>query len=283
MIRAAIRTCPLGPGVYTEKAMQKNDKIMAGALGMLLLGGVFGVLGLEASRKKTVSIENSSLEKQAEKISPQEISLNEKESFVPGERQAAEENMDKEAVSPQELAREQKQEPSVPPKEEAGILKEKGKKGTSKIQEKLVGWGFERSATRSADTVVIHSSYNSLGGDKYDVEKIIAIYKSYGVAAHYIIGRQGDVYKLVEEKNVAYHAGESRMPDGRTGVNYFSIGIELVGDLESGFTKEQYSALNSLLADIKERHRIKSVLGHEDIAPGRKTDPWKIEWDKVKK
>lgn len=148
----------------------------------------------------------------------------------------------------------------------------------------LVSWGFSVSERRTIDSIIIHSSYNSLGGDKYDVDAIVDIYKSYGVSAHYIIGRDGKVRQLVLEKNIAYHAGVAKLPDGRTDVNAVSIGIEMVNDDKGDeCTDKQYTALRNLIADIKSRHTIQYVLGHSDIASGRKTDPWNFDWKKVKK
>lgn len=151
------------------------------------------------------------------------------------------------------------------------------------ISNKFVGWGFEKTSGRKIDTIIIHSTYNAQGGDQFGLSKILDIYKSYGVAPHYIIDRGGKIYRLVEDKNIAYHAGESKVPDGRNGVNNFSIGIELINTKENEFTHEQYEALNKLLKDIKSHYTIKYVLGHNQIAPGRKDDPWNINWNKVNK
>lgn len=151
------------------------------------------------------------------------------------------------------------------------------------IKNKLVSWGFSSAKDRKIDTIVIHSSYNAVGDDVHDLEDIIyKEYKPYGVSPHYIISRTGKVYRLVEEKNIAYHAGESEMPDGRTGVNAFSIGIEIVNTKSEKPNDEQYEALGNLLAYLKGEYKIKYVLGHSDIAPGRKDDPWNFDWGKVK-
>lgn len=156
---------------------------------------------------------------------------------------------------------------------------------TLKIQDvavnRLVSWGFQLANGRTIDTVVIHSTYNATGGDPFSVSKILDIYKSYGVSPHYLVARDGMVYRLVEEKNIAYHAGDSKMPDGRTNVNAFSIGIEVIGKDDGSPSEMQYASLNNLLADIKKRHDIEHILGHSDIAPGRKTDPWGFEWKKI--
>lgn len=155
------------------------------------------------------------------------------------------------------------------------------KEDSFKIINKLVDFGFQRSADRKIDTIVIHSSYNSLGGDVYDVGAIIDIYEQYGVAAHYLIGRDGKIYRLVEDKNIAYHAGVSQVPDGRKNVNDFSIGIELVNTKTDKMTDKQYDALSKLVDQIKKENKIKYVLGHDQIAPGRKDDPWNFDWNKL--
>jgi hypothetical protein len=154
---------------------------------------------------------------------------------------------------------------------------------TFKISNKLVDFGYQSATNRKIDTIIVHSSYDALGSDVFSVSGIIKEFKEYGVSAHYLIGREGDVYRLVEDKNIAWHAGESKVPDGRTGVNSFSIGIELVNTKSDKFTADQYSALNKLIAQLKDKYEIKYVLGHKQIAPERKTDPWNIDWDKVKK
>ena len=144
-----------------------------------------------------------------------------------------------------------------------------------------ISWGYSTQGRKTIDTVIIHSSYNSLGGDPYDVDKILDIYRSYDVSAHYIIDRKGTIHRLVSEKNVSWHAGVSQTPDGRMDVNAFSIGIELVNDLQEAYTDEQYVALVMLLDDIRSRHAIRYVLGHDDIAPERKTDPWNFSWKRI--
>lgn len=149
------------------------------------------------------------------------------------------------------------------------------------VVNRLVSFGFSKANDRKIDTIVLHSTYNALGGDPFSVSKILDIYKSYGVAPHYLIARDGTAYRLVDEKNIAYHAGESEMKDGRENANDFSIGIEIIGKDDGSPSDEQYASLKKLLADIKTRHDIKYIVGHSDIAPGRKTDPWGFEWGEI--
>ncbi|MFZ2226412.1 MAG: N-acetylmuramoyl-L-alanine amidase [Candidatus Moraniibacteriota bacterium] len=150
------------------------------------------------------------------------------------------------------------------------------------ITNRLVSFGFQKAQNRKIDTIIIHSSYDALGDDPYSVSGVIAEYKSYGVSPHYLIDRKGNISRLVEDKNIAYHAGESKMSDGRTGVNAFSIGVEMLTTKKDKLTDAQYSALKLLISELKGKYEITSVLGHNQIAPGRKDDPWNFEWSKLK-
>lgn len=151
------------------------------------------------------------------------------------------------------------------------------------VVDHLLHFGYRTPPSpRHIDTIVLHSSYNALEGDSFSVEKVIQEYEHDGVGAHYLIDRSGKVYRLVRESDTAYHAGVSKMPDGRKNVNDFSIGIEMIATEESGFTESQYKSVRALIADIKSRYEIDSVVGHSDIAPSRKTDPWKFDWNKLK-
>lgn len=152
-----------------------------------------------------------------------------------------------------------------------------------KIIEKKVSFGFGTvEKPRTIDTVVLHTSYNSLGGDVYSVDKVVDIWKSYEVAPHYMIDRKGNIYRLVDDANIAYHAGVSKMPDGRTNVNDFSIGVEILNTKDDKYTQAQYDAVNDLIAYLRGKYAIKQVVGHADIAPGRKDDPWNFDWKKVR-
>ncbi len=102
------------------------------------------------------------------------------------------------------------------------------------------------------------------------------------VSAHYLIDEAGAVYRLVDERDVAWHAGVSAF-DGNDGVNAFSIGIELVNpnDGKTPYPQPQVAACLELVADICLEHGIRAaaVVGHKDVAPGRKTDPAGFDFD----
>ena len=92
------------------------------------------------------------------------------------------------------------------------------------------------------------------------------------VSAHFLIARDGTATQFVRCDQRAWHAGLSNWR-GRERCNDFSIGIELEGCDERPFEDAQYRVLAQLIRALKRRYEITEVLGHEDIAPGRKTDP----------
>jgi AmpD protein len=65
-------------------------------------------------------------------------------------------------------------------------------------------------------------------------------------------------------------------------VNDFSIGVEMLNTLDGQYTEAQYKAVNNLIAYLKKQYPIKFVVGHKDIAPDRKADPWNFDWKKLK-
>jgi AmpD protein len=92
------------------------------------------------------------------------------------------------------------------------------------------------------------------------------------VSSHFLIRRHGGLMQFVATDRRAWHAGVSTML-GRERCNDFSIGIELEGDGERTFTASQYGKLDRLLVELCRRHPLRWVVGHSDIAPGRKSDP----------
>jgi N-acetyl-anhydromuramyl-L-alanine amidase AmpD len=147
------------------------------------------------------------------------------------------------------------------------------------IQPLSIKKGYMTSRKATIDTIVIHSSYNKLDVDTYSVTKLIRIYEDYNVSPHYLIDRVGIVYQLLPDEYTAYHAGVSRMPDGRTSVNRFSLGVEIMNNGKDAYTKEQYQSLRELVALLKIRHAaIRYTVGHGQIAPHRRSDPWNFNW-----
>jgi AmpD protein len=92
------------------------------------------------------------------------------------------------------------------------------------------------------------------------------------VSAHFLIRREGTLMQFVATARRAWHAGVSSW-SGRSRCNDFSVGIELEGCDRLGFEPVQYEVLSDLCIALKARYPIADIVGHEDIAPGRKTDP----------
>lgn len=92
------------------------------------------------------------------------------------------------------------------------------------------------------------------------------------VSAHLFVRRTGTIVQFVPCTLRAWHAGVSSWR-GRTRCNDFSIGIELEGTDTSPFEPVQYERLASLVRAMRRAYPIEDVVGHSDVAPGRKTDP----------
>ncbi len=105
------------------------------------------------------------------------------------------------------------------------------------------------------------------------------------VSCHYFINRNGNIYKMVDDNKIAWHAGKSKWKNVRN-LNKCSIGIEIQNkghfiDYQN-FPKKQISSLIVLIKSLLKKYKIKksNVLGHSDIAPLRKKDPGeKFPWD----
>ncbi len=141
----------------------------------------------------------------------------------------------------------------------------------------------------------------------YSIDRIFDIFTQYNLSSHYLIDREGVVYQFVEEQKMAKHAGKGINQED-TLMNDRSIGIELfgIGTFEEmqvfnisysfytqipahhiGFTDLQYQSLNRLMDDIIKRNPgirkdREHILGHDEYAPHRKTDPGRLfDWGKI--
>jgi AmpD protein len=92
------------------------------------------------------------------------------------------------------------------------------------------------------------------------------------VSSHFLIRRDGEIIQFVPCDQRAWHAGESNWR-GRERCNDFSTGIELEGADDVPFENAQYEGLAELTRALRAKYQIADILGHSDIAPGRKTDP----------
>jgi N-acetylmuramoyl-L-alanine amidase len=124
-------------------------------------------------------------------------------------------------------------------------------------------------ARRPSFVVIHHTSDNTAEGALRTLTDPVR-----QVSSHYLIGRDGRIFKLVDERFRAWHAGESYW-SGIEDLNSVSIGIELDNNGREPYAEPLIAALLELLADIKSRFDIPDAnfVGHGDIAPGRKVDP----------
>lgn len=96
--------------------------------------------------------------------------------------------------------------------------------------------------------------------------------KELKVSSHFFIKQSGELIQFVSCNKRAWHAGES-IWNKQKNCNDFSIGIELEGRENEHFKDIQYDKLLLLIDCLKLHYKIEDIVGHSDIAPGRKTDP----------
>ena len=105
------------------------------------------------------------------------------------------------------------------------------------------------------------------------------------VSAHLLIRRTGEIVQYVPFQRRAWHAGESCY-GGKRNCNDFSIGIELEGTNEIPYTAVQYQQLAQAIAALMRVYPAITparIVGHADIAPGRKTDPGPaFDWKRLR-
>lgn len=179
------------------------------------------------------------------------------------------------------------------------------------IIEKYLPDTHSEPRSKAPTHIVLHFSSNVVENieDPYNIEDIYQIYSDYEVSAHYVIERAGTVYQLVDEKRIAYHAGQGHLPDlpdYTDRLNHYSVGIELlaIGSKEEmeqivpqveystidptfiGYTEEQYTSLHTLLKDIIHRNPSitfdrNHIIGHDEYTD-RKVDPGELfDWSKI--
>ena len=108
-----------------------------------------------------------------------------------------------------------------------------------------------------------------------DAHPYFAQVASLRVSAHALVRRDGEVVQYVPFHRRAWHAGQSSWM-GRERCNDFSIGIELEGTDARAYESAQYASLAGLVAALCRAYRTLSperIVGHSDVAPGRKSDP----------
>ncbi len=103
-------------------------------------------------------------------------------------------------------------------------------------------------------------------------------------SAHLLVRRDGELVQFVSLNERAWHAGKSSW-QGRDACNDYSIGIECEGTDDLPYEDAQYAALRVLLPTLLEAYpqiTTERIVGHSDVAPGRKTDPGPtFDWKRV--
>ena len=105
------------------------------------------------------------------------------------------------------------------------------------------------------------------------------------VSSHLLIRRDGEVVQYVPLNKRAWHAGVSCY-ENRDCCNDYSIGIELEGEDETPYTEQQYLELSKIIKTLIKNYpdlNEQTIVGHNDIAPGRKTDPGEaFDWSHLR-
>lgn len=151
--------------------------------------------------------------------------------------------------------------------------------GPNAMQNYAEDWvGTTNFSLRRPNIVVIHHTAQN------SVDQTLKTFtlKRTQVSSHYVIGRNGEVYHMLNDLYRAWHAGNGQW-GSNTDINSASIGIELDNNGFEAFSPLQIASLLELLEDLKTKYNIPTAnfIGHSDIAPTRKNDPnrtfpWKL-------
>lgn len=141
---------------------------------------------------------------------------------------------------------------------------------------------FDLKRRKKSEIKFIVFHYTGMKSEKKAIDKLLD--QNSKVSCHYLIKNNGDIIKMVPETFQAWHAGISSWKKFKS-LNKNSIGIEITNPGHEfkykEFSKKQISSLIKLTKYLVKKFKInsKSILGHSDIAPGRKLDPGeKFPW-----
>ena len=146
---------------------------------------------------------------------------------------------------------------------------------------KSVNFSKKSRSSKNIRFLILH--YTGMQSARVSMKKLKN--PSSKVSCHYLIDRNGDIYRMVHDNKIAWHAGVSKWKNFN-GLNKHSIGIEIQNKGHSikyqNYPKKQIFALVKLVKKLFKKYKIKkeNVLGHSDIAPLRKSDPGeKFPWN----
>ena len=142
---------------------------------------------------------------------------------------------------------------------------------------------FSKKTRRLKDIQYLIIHYTGMQSARVSMERLKN--PNSKVSCHYFINRNGDIYKMIDDTKVAWHAGKSKWKNIKN-LNKYSIGIEIQNKGHfinyQSFPKKQIAPLIILIKSLLKKYKIKknNVLGHSDIAPLRKKDPGeKFPWN----
>ena len=119
----------------------------------------------------------------------------------------------------------------------------------------------------------------------FETHKFFQEIRGLKVSSHFVIDRIGKIYQFVSVYDRAWHAGVSSFKN-QENCNDFSLGVELIGSDNTPFEDNQYISLNELIEALCNSFpKIKkgNIVGHSEIAPGRKSDPGPFfDWSKIR-
>ena len=119
----------------------------------------------------------------------------------------------------------------------------------------------------------------------FETHKFFQEIRGLKVSSHFVIDRIGKIYQFVSVYDRAWHAGVSSFKN-QENCNDFSLGVELIGSDNTPFEDNQYISLNELIETLCNsfpKIKKENIVGHSEIAPGRKSDPGPFfDWSKIR-
>jgi len=143
----------------------------------------------------------------------------------------------------------------------------------------------KKRTKKSIKFIIIH--YTGMQSERESIKRLCDVRSK--VSSHYLINKKGIIYRLINDQDIAWHAGKSYWKKYKN-LNKNSIGIELVNKGHKfgyeKFSNKQISSLLKLCKVLILKYKIKrrNIIGHSDIAPLRKIDPGeKFPWEYLAK
>lgn len=136
------------------------------------------------------------------------------------------------------------------------------------------------AGTNTCQFIVLHHTWTGEG----TIRGVLNTLTKGAVSCHYVVDTNGDVYKIGNDKDILWHAGESAWGNLKN-MNSCSIWIEVIWPLKNGgFTDDQRKSVETLIKELAQKYAIpkENILRHKDISPRRKTDIadsfWNVYW-----